>query len=198
MSILKTKHFLQFLLFAAGFAITLFVMQALGPKTESTNNAEVSENTEGIPGLSKGEIIDLPQLSLLSGGTTQLGAIQEEYMLCGIFSTSCPGCAKDADMWQELSKEAAKRQVAFYLISTDNDRTSVDRFARAYGFENLPVLFTPDRETLEPFKITFVPQYLLFTSKGQLVARWNGVNFQDFEQKKAETISRFFAPILDQ
>jgi hypothetical protein len=75
--------------------------------------------------------------------------------------------------------------VGFYLISIDVDQAKVQGFAKAYEFADLPVLFDPQRQALTAFKIHFVPQYVLLTSSGKVMRRWNGVRRYDPNRQAA-------------
>jgi hypothetical protein len=98
-------------------------------------------------------------------------------------------------MWRDLSAEATRRNVSFYLISTDESQGRVQKFAMAYSFDDLPVLLGQQNTVLHTFKIQFVPQYLLMTRDGRVVERWNGVTNYDAKQRGDAQIAQFFKSI---
>jgi peroxiredoxin len=150
--------------------------------------------TEGRAGLAIGEAVELPELSTLDGSPASLKGLAENYMLCAVFTTKCSGCAQDAPLWQDLAAEAKKRHTAFRMISLDDDRDRVKRFAEAYEFANLSVLFDPNHQKLaQAWKITFVPQYLLLSSSGRVLGRWEGIQRLE-PQHQSPPLDQFFKP----
>lgn len=121
----------------------------------------------------------------LQNDYVDLGNVEQKYLLCVFISTDCGGCAQDEPFWKALRKEISEKQVAFYVISLDVDSSKVDNFAKAYDFNDLPVLFDPQRQALAAFKIHFVPQYVLLTPSGRVMGRWNGVRRYDPKQSSA-------------
>lgn len=88
-----------------------------------------------------------------------------------------------------MIKETAA-SVAFYVISVDDDQSRVEKYARAYEFDDLPVLFDLQRQALTTFNIRFVPQYILLTPEGRVLARWNGVRRYALNKLKPSINSR--------
>lgn len=173
------------------FASTLLVLVVVKVFLSRSQNTA----TLGPPGLAIGEVVDLPELSALDGSPTSLKGLAENYMLCAVFTTQCPGCADDVPLWQDLGAEAKKRNTAFRVISLDDDRDRVKRFADAYEFANLPVLFDPNHQKLaQAWRITFVPQYLLLSSSGRVVGRWTGVQRYDKAKHQTAELDKFFDP----
>lgn len=160
------------------------------PQTKST--ASQPEVIEGVRGLNPNEVVALPELPSLNGGTVALSSLKEDYLLLCFVSTSCGGCAKDSDFWKALKEEAAKRKVAFYLISVADEQSETERFVRAHGLEGLPMLYDPDRRAARSFKAGFSPQYVLLTAKGQVIARWDGLRYY---QGQPEKLSQLFERI---
>jgi peroxiredoxin len=191
------KILLSVLLFSIAFAITFFAIQRRSEQKEdpSSNYKSVGE----VPGLTKGETVDLPELVSLSGEPAMLKNSKKGYILCGVISTTCSRCTIDVELWKALNAEAAKKNVAFYLISPDDDQDGMKRFATAHGFENLPILIDPRRQIGLTFKIHLVPQYILLTTDGLVVERWPGLSYYDPNNpKSAQKLARFFKPISDQ
>ena len=94
-----------------------------------------------------------------------------------------------------MKAEAAKRRVAFFLISSDDDLARVKRFAVAYELTDLPLLFDPNHKVLRSFKISFVPQYFLMTSSGKVIQRWTGVRNHDVVPRGSARSAQFFQSI---
>lgn len=183
------KLIIQIALFTVALVVTFSFIQNSNKKVRPSSAQQGS--SEDQPGLSVGELVALPPLPRLTGDTVALGNSSEKYILCGFFSTSCPGCSKDSEFWQSLSVEAAKRGVAFYLIGLDQDPVRVNRFAKAYGFENLPVLFDPNNNATDKFKISLVPQYVLLASNGTVLGRWSGLSHSDADHHRIELPAQF-------
>jgi peroxiredoxin len=145
-----------------------------------------------MAGLSRGEMVTLPELSRLGGGTVSLGSLREKHLLVGFFSTSCPGCSKDSNFWRSLHEEATKRNVAFYLIAIDKEQDNVGKFAKAYGFDDLPVLVDRTGAVAKTFEVSNVPLYVLLTSDGQVRERWIGLSHTNVDDQRAKEPAQFF------
>lgn len=173
------------------FALTLLVLK-VAPRVFQSRSPNAP--TAGPAGLSVGEVVDLPELATLDGSPASLKGLAENQMLCVVFTTRCSECSEEAPLWQALSAEAAKHHTAFRMVSLDDDRDRVKRFAEAYEFTNLPVLFDPNHQKLSrALKITFVPQYLLLSSSGRVLGRWTGLQQYDQAKIKAQ-LDHFFDP----
>jgi peroxiredoxin len=182
-------------LFIVGLGLTFAVFLAVRKRPWNGSNQRTNVNPSDVPGLSVGDSVDFPELSTIDGNAISLKQLKEKNVLCVIFTTECPGCAKDSEMWRDLSAEAAKRKVAFYVISFDEDQSRVKRFALAYGFDDLQVFFDPHRTVARAFRIKFVPQYILMTSGGKVIGRWNGVQNYDAAKHDFRKLDHFFEPI---
>lgn len=178
-----------------GFGLTVGGFMVVKRKMRPPEDRPATFDPRNVDGLKVGETVDLPDLSTLGGKNISLKQGSDDYLLCAIFTTECSGCARDSEMWRDLSAAAEKRRVPFYLISADADAARIERFAKAYGFEDLPVLFDPNRRIAPTLKITFVPQYLLFTRSGKVVSRWNGVQKYDAAKHDLSQLDRFFQPV---
>lgn len=156
-----------------------------------------SMNPADVPGVSPGETVVLPELRDIDGKPFSISEVKDDYLLCVVFTTACPGCARDSEMWADINSEAAKHHVGLYIMSSDDDGPRVQRFARAYGFADLKVLYDPNRQLARALKISFVPQYILMTSRGRVIARWNGVQNYDSHKPDKSKIDKLFAPLAN-
>ena len=138
-----------------------------------------------IPGLAEGELVHLPKLPNLKNDYVDLSSGNDKYLLLGFLSTECPACGREQPFWKDITRELDGKNVTFYLVCLDVDLATVEKFARAYEFADLPVLFDPERRALSAFKPRVVPQYVLFTSDGKVMARWDGTRRYDPQQTKA-------------
>lgn len=182
------QYLLQLTLFVAAFALIFFILQR-NRKDEQTTQVDES----GTAGLSRGEMVTLPELPRLGGGTVSLGGLREKHLLVGLFSTSCPGCSKDSKFWRSLHEEATRRNVAFYLVAIDQEQGDVEKFAEAYGFDDLPVLVDRTGSIVKAFKVTNVPMYVLLTSEGQVRERWIGLSHTNADDQRSKEPAQFFS-----
>lgn len=175
---LFSKTWVQICLLAALFLIaavtTVFIIQKWR-KHEDIQPTKQQGSLEEIPGLAGGDIVKLPKLPTLKNDYVDLSTPEKQYLLCAFISTECEGCSQDERFWKDLRTEISDKNVKFYVISVDKDQAKVQTFAKTYNFEDLPVLFDPQKEALAAFKIQFVPQYILLTTNGKVVTRWNGI-----------------------
>jgi peroxiredoxin len=187
------QYALQACLFALAFGVIFLTVQWARTPAPA---ASALDDDSGMAGIARGAVVALPQLPRLDGGgDVALGDTKEKYLLIGLISTSCPGCSKDADFWQGLQAEAARRGVAFYIVAVDKEPASVERFARAYGFDQLPVLVDTTGAAARGFKVSVVPQYILLTSEGEVRNRWNGLSHTDLDNRRAAEPAQFFSQL---
>lgn len=166
--------------------------KGVDPKPHAVKNAGQQDTLQGVSGLSVGEVVALPQLSTLTGDTVNLGTLGRERLLCVFISTRCPGCTRDAELWQELNKEAARRDASFYLIDVSDDRVEIERFVSAYNLQQLSILYDPTHKVGPQLKVGFVPQYILFNRNGQVLHRWDGIRHYD-KSGSSEQLAEFFS-----
>ena len=171
-------------LFAVSAGGTMFMVQRWTGK-QSAPVAQHRGALEDIPGLNEGESVKLPKLPALESGEVDLSKTGQKYLLCVFISTDCAGCSQDEPFWKALRREISEKQVAFYVIAVDADQGKVENFAQVYEFNDLPVLFDPQRLAIEAFRITFVPQYVLLEKEGRVLGRWNGIQRFDPTQSNA-------------
>ncbi len=151
------------------------------------------DTLDGVNGLSEGETVTLPQLTTLTGEKVNLGALKEERLLCVFIGSTCAGCARDAELWRDLKDESAKRGVAFYLVSIGDDLPELERFSSTYKFDTLPLLYDPAHKVGPQLKVGFLPQYVLFTRKGDVIHRWDGIRHYN-KQGGSQQLAEFFQP----
>jgi peroxiredoxin len=171
------------LLFVIAAAVTVVVIHRWRRNGEYANTPKVMQDE--IPGLAENELVHLPKLPNLKNEYVDLSSGNNKYLLLAFLSTECAGCGREQPFWKDLTRELDEKNVTFYLISLDVDQTTVENFARAYEFADLPVLFDPQRRALNAFKTRVVPQYVLFAPDGKVMRRWDGTRRYDPQQSKA-------------
>lgn len=166
---------------------------AADPETNVISSTGNHDTLEGVSGLNVGETVDLPQLTTPGGEIVDLSRVGYERLLCVFISTRCPGCTRDAELWQELNREAVKRNAGFYLIDVSDERAEVERFVAAYNLQQLSILFDPTHKVGPQLKVGFVPQYILFAQNGHVVHRWDGIRHYD-KSGSSERLAEYFQP----
>lgn len=166
---------------------------ATDPETNVISSTGNHDTLEGVSGLNVGETVDLPQLTTPGGEIVDLSRVGKERLLCVFISTRCPGCTRDAELWQELNREAVKRNAGFYLIDVSDERAEVERFVAAYNLQQLSILFDPTHKVGPQLKVGFVPQYILFAQNGYVVHRWDGIRHYD-KSGSSERLAEYFQP----
>jgi len=140
-----------------------------------------------------GDIIALPEVTTLTGVKVSLANVKEERLLCVFISSRCAGCTRDADLWKDLNATARTRGVAFYLIDIGDDATEVEKLSSAYNLQGLPILIDPTKRIGKSLSVGLVPQYLLFSRRGEVLHRWDGIQHYD-RTTGSEQLARFFEP----
>jgi peroxiredoxin len=183
------QYLLQLTLLVAAFGLVFFFLQWNRTDEQTTWTKDKSVLT----GLSRGEVITLPELSRLGGGMVAMGSLREKHLLVGLFSTSCSACSKDSKFWRSLHEEATRRNVAFYLIALDKEQENVEEFAKTYGFDDLPVLIDRTGRVPKTFEVSNVPQFILLTSGGEVRERWTGLSHTNTDDRRAKEPAQFFS-----
>ena len=164
------------IVFVMAAALTYLGVTHLRPRAEQ--QTPMSEDTiAGIDGLREGEIVVLPEMRTLKGERAALENAASERFLFVFFTPSCAGCSLDAELWESLHDESAKRSTAFYLIDVGNDRAALEKFIEAYDLASLPILISEGRSVAQILKVNIVPQYLLIAKGGKVLHRWDGVQY---------------------
>jgi peroxiredoxin len=185
------QHLLQLTLLVAAFGLVLFFLQ----RNRTDEQTTWTKDKSALTGLSRGEVVTLPELSRLYGGAVALGGLREKHLLVGLFSTSCSACSKDSKFWRSLHEEAARRNVAFYLIALDREQENVEEFAKAYGLDDLPVLIDRTGRVAKTFEVSSVPQFVLLTSGGEVRERWTGLSHTNMDERRAKEPGQFFSDL---
>ena len=167
--------------------------KTVAPKPNAVKTTGQQDTLQGVSGLTSGEVVVLPQLATLAGEIVNLGSSGKERLLCVFISTHCPGCTRDAELWQELNKEAATKHAAFYLIDVNDERPEVENFVASYNLQQLSILYDPTHKVGPQLKVGFVPQYILFNPNGEVVHRWDGIRHYD-KSGGSEQLAEFFQP----
>ena len=182
------------LAFAAASGATYIVFRGRNASEPVNSGIHRQDDTiEGISGLSEGETVSLPTLTTPKGEQVNLANLKEERLLCVFIASLCSGCTRDVDLWRDLSGEASKRGVAFYLVDIADKLPELEQFSSAYSLQTLPLLYDPTLKVGARLKVGFLPQYVLFTRDGQVVHRWDGIRNYN-KQAGPEQLARFFEP----
>src|ERR1044071_7155327 len=106
-SIIKTG--LPVAIFVVAGAATLFGIQKLSasnspsPATIQAKSGGASRGTiDGMSGVTENEVVALPELPSLTGGSVALAGLKENHLLVVFVSSKCGGCARDAGFWRDL------------------------------------------------------------------------------------------------
>lgn len=136
-----------------------------------------------------GTVLTLPTISTLSGKVLHLED-QPKVSLYVLFSTECPACARSATYWRVLDHEPRREGIPMYLIATEDEQELVERFARAYDFDDLTVWYDAFGECDRNLSIRYVPQYLLIDGRGKVLGAWAGTPLpgSDISAKARETL----------
>jgi hypothetical protein len=169
-----------------GLSVAVFVMAAAlsyvgvthWPRAvQQAPKANLSDTIEGVAGLVQGDVIAFPQMTTLNGEPAALDKVATEKFLFAFFTPLCEGCSMDVPVWKSLKEESAKRSTAFYLIDVGHDRAALDKFIEAYELGSLSILVSEGPSVGKMLKVNIVPQYLLIDKRGNVLHRWDGVQY---------------------
>jgi hypothetical protein len=73
------------------------------------------------------------------------------------------------------------------------EQENVEKFAKAYGLDDLPVLIDRTGRVAKTFEVSNVPQYVLLTSGGQVRERWTGLSHTNMDEQRAKEPAQFFS-----
>lgn len=174
----RVQWFVLVTLFISAAAITTVAVRRWR-KPDAKAALKTLEARNAIPGVAEGEVVGLPKVNDLNGDPLDLGGSKDRHHLFAFISTQCPSCIEDRLLWNELSQELIGKNVDLRIISVDRDRSEIQRFVEAHELKNLSILYDPHGEILSTFKIKILPQYVLVTSQGVVLRRWNGIQRYD-------------------
>jgi peroxiredoxin len=183
---------LRTLLFCGALFVLAFVLTVIGlgfvkHKKPADSVTHKFGSAKDIPGLSIGETVDLPILRSIDGSQVDLSQLKNHILFVGFISESCQACISDLEFWKASKQEASEKGADFFLISIDNP-LETQNFVEAHGLRDFQVVFGSETQVLTLFKVGIVPQYLLLTSQGKVVGRWNGIRGYDSSKPESKRI----------
>jgi thiol-disulfide isomerase/thioredoxin len=113
---------------------------------------------------------DLP-LRTLHGKQTSLRDLKGKVIFFNVWASWCPPCRGEMPGINRLYREMGD-QVAFVLLSVDDNRKRLDHYLAQKGYQ-LPV-YLPDSALAAPYKTQSIPATFLIDHRGQLVFRHEG------------------------
>lgn len=179
--------------FSAASGATYIAIKKWNAVTPSQSATHQQDTLDGVSGLSEGEVVTLPTLSTLTGEQVDLANLKEERLLCVFVGSRCSGCTMDAELWRALAAESPKHGTAFYVIDIGDERAELEQFSSTYNLGKLPLLFDPAQKVGPRLKVGFLPQYVLFTRRGEVVHRWDGIR-QHAQRGASAKLAEFFQP----
>jgi thiol-disulfide isomerase/thioredoxin len=113
---------------------------------------------------------DLP-LRTLDGKSVSLAQFRGEVIFLNVWASWCPPCRGEMPGIDRLYREAGG-QVAFVLLSVDDNRKRLDHYLAQQGYQ-LPV-YLPDSALAAPYRTQSIPATFLIDRQGQIVFRHEG------------------------
>jgi len=111
-------------------------------------------------------------LSSLSGQPLQLSTLRGKVVVMDFWATWCAPCRAQRPLFDEVKRKFAGRDdVVFLAVNTDEDRSVVPGFVEAQKWD-LPVYFEDGLGRL--LRISSIPTTVVFSRKGEVLARLNG------------------------
>ncbi|AHJ99626.1 TlpA family protein disulfide reductase [Hymenobacter swuensis] len=126
-----------------------------------------------------------PVLTLrgLDGQLLNLQELRGKAVLVNLWASWCPPCVAEMPGLQALYNKVDKRNVAFVLISLDENPAKAQRLVQRRGY-TMPVYF-PTAPLLAPFDTQSIPTTVLLGPDGQVAARHEGMADYDTPKFRA-------------
>jgi thiol-disulfide isomerase/thioredoxin len=113
---------------------------------------------------------DLP-LRTLDGKSLSLEAFRGKVIFLNVWASWCPPCRGEMPGIDQLYRETGG-QVAFVLLSVDENRQQLDHYLARKGYQ-LPV-YLSDSTLAAPYRTQSIPATFLINRQGQIVFRHEG------------------------
>jgi thiol-disulfide isomerase/thioredoxin len=113
---------------------------------------------------------DLP-LRTLDGKSLSLAQFRGKVLFLNVWASWCPPCRGEMPGIDQLYRETGD-QVAFVLLSVDDNRKRLDHYLAQKGYQ-LPV-YLPDSALGPPYQTQSIPATFLIDHRGQIVLRHEG------------------------
>ena len=113
---------------------------------------------------------DLP-LRTLDGRNLSLEQFRGKVIFLNVWASWCPPCRGEMPGIEQLYREAGG-EVAFVLLSVDDNRKMLDHYLAQKGYQ-LPV-YLPGSALAAPYKTQSIPATFIIDRQGQIVFRHEG------------------------
>jgi thiol-disulfide isomerase/thioredoxin len=110
-------------------------------------------------------------LRTLDGKSLSLESFRGKVIFLNVWASWCPPCRGEMPGIDELHREMGN-EVAFVLLSVDDNRKQLDHYLAQKGFR-LPV-YLPDSALTAPYRTQSIPATFLIDRRGQIVFRHEG------------------------
>lgn len=121
----------------------------------------------------------LPSFNLqdASGNTVNLQNFAGKKLLVNLWASWCPPCRAEMPSIEKLAQSVNKENVAFVLLSLDDNFDAAKTFAREQNLQ-LPVYYPADRLPVL-FDVQSIPTTFIFDENGQILRRIEGATHFD-------------------
>lgn len=147
-------------------ALTIFsACKSRSSKTGATN----MQNTKALQAsyTQESEVLPSFRLQAADGSIINLTDLKGKKVFVNLWATWCPPCRAEIPSIEKLYKKTFKDNVAFVMLSLDDNFTSAKRFAKTKRMQ-LP-LYYPAENLPSMFNINGIPATFIFNEKGELI-----------------------------
>lgn len=158
------------------FFLPVIVCGLMFSSCKEKQEPDVIASENGLPG---DAAVNIPSFNLkdVNGNVVNLESLKGKKVFVNLWATWCPPCRKEMPSIQKLSAEVNKNNVAFVMLSLDDDFEK----AKAYVQEQnlmLPIYY-PAEPLPELFNVNGIPATFIFNEKGKLIKRVDGMDNYD-------------------
>jgi len=119
-------------------------------------------------------------LRTLNGETISMASLQGKVVFINFWATWCPPCIAEMPNIHQLYTQVKSDQIAFVMISLDDDPAKAQKFIRKKGF-TFPVYFL--NGVLPPvYASQVIPTTFVLSPTGQIVVRKEGMASYDNQE----------------
>ncbi len=127
-------------------------------------------------------------LSGIKGEKLPMATLKGKAVILDFWATWCGPCRAQHPLYEEVMKKfAARKDVVFLSVNTDEERQSVQPFLEQQGWNPARVYYEDGLS--KALRVTAIPTTVVFGRNGSIVSRMNGFDPERFVEMLTERIN---------